>query len=62
MKKNNLNKNELKKNIKKRGTFLKCRDPRGGPEPNKQHKSTRNIQTFHTNPTMREEGECEEGE
>ena len=40
------------------------RDTRREGEPNKQHKSTRNIQTFHTNPTMSEEGEwrrvCEE--
>ena len=27
-----------------------------------QQKSTRYTQTFHTNPTMSEEGECEEGE
>ena len=30
--------------------------------PTNNTKSTRNIQTFHTNPTMSEEGECEEGE
>ena len=42
--------------------WAKTRETPSSVEPNKQHKSTRNIQTFHTNPTMSEEGECEEGE
>ena len=56
-------KKRCEKDIEKRRSRLLLRPliPGGPSAQQTQQKSTRNIQTFHTNPTMSEEGECEEG-
>ena len=52
-----------KKRSEKRGWGHETPESPGGPWAQQtQQKSTRYIQTFHTNPTMSEEGDCEEGE
>ena len=59
-----MKKKPLKNRCEKKDDFWRrlAGTPGEQGNPTNKTKSTRNIQTFHTNPTMSEEGECEEGE